>query len=125
MTLAPCCAVPYHVYALGDVRTQICAQVTAISPYLPLFPSKPLRALCAQGVRCPMHSSGCDAYITPTDAPRLLSPSAATRYTELCERGEPPPGQHATASNPLTHPSSPLPYTLTLLPTPPLLSLIP
>ena len=69
------CAVHILRDALGDVRTQV----------------------CAQGVRCPMHSSGCDAFITSTDAPRLLSPSDATRYTELCERGEPPPGQRAHA----------------------------
>ena len=45
------CAVRYVREALGDAQTQV-------------FP---------QGVRCPMHSSGCEVFITSSEAQRLLS----------------------------------------------------
>lgn len=45
------CAVHYLRDALGDAQTQV-------------FP---------QGVRCPMHSSGCESFITSSEAERLLS----------------------------------------------------
>lgn len=50
-------------------------------------------AVFAQGVRCCMHSSGCEAFITPIDAPRLLDDRDAALYREYEASGEPPPGQ--------------------------------
>ena len=49
--LCTSCAVAYLRGALGDAQTQI----------------------HPQGVRCPMHASGCEDFITSTDARRLLS----------------------------------------------------
>ena len=49
-------------------------------------------AVFAQGVRCCMHSAGCEAFITPFDAPRLLSAADAKLYREYEMHGEPPPG---------------------------------
>ena len=80
--LCATCAAQYLRGALGDASSQV----------------------FAQGVRCPMHSSGCDGYITCVDAPRLLSPHDAREYATLCARGDAQQGERRIA---LSRPSQP------------------
>ena len=61
------CSVQYVRGALGDAATQV----------------------LAGGVRCPLHSNGCEAYITSTDAAKLLSSRDSKKMAELALRGDP------------------------------------
>jgi len=63
--LCKSCAVHYVRVAIGEARSQV-------------FP---------EGIRCPMHSSGCNAFLTAADASRLLTP----RGIKQLEKGEEPP----------------------------------
>ena len=60
------CAVAYVRGALGDQRTQV----------------QP------RGIRCPMHAAGCEAFIGPSDAAKLLTDTDARQLAQLALRGE-------------------------------------
>ena len=76
--LCAACAVKLVRTALGEAQAQV-------------FP---------QGVRCPMHPSGCDAFITTSDAERLMSERDVRRRAVQAARGDPLPGARGQATPP-------------------------
>lgn len=61
------CAVTYLRSALGDAQTQV----------------------TPEGVRCPMHPSGCSSFISAADASRLLTPRDAEHMAARAARSDP------------------------------------